>query len=177
VPTGRRRLVRHRSEPRDDELGVALAGDDAPHARLAAKVADQLDDRPECDPVAVGEAAGCDHGRLGLEPPTQLCREPRLPDPGRADDRHAAARAALDRCVERFAQTCELLAPADERRIETPVADAVRDHVVTGCRFTENGVGAIVRGRGYVCANNVYAHNHAPSRFLGRGRVSGNVGA
>ena len=57
------------------------------------------------------------------------------------------------------------------------VADAVRDHVVTGCRFTENGVGAIVRGRGYVCANNVYAHNHAPSRFLGRGRVSGNVGA
>jgi hypothetical protein len=47
----------------------------------------------------------------------ELGYEPRLPDPGRADDRHQPALTPVGACRQLVSQECELARPPDERRV------------------------------------------------------------
>src|SRR5947209_3596865 len=56
--------------------------------RDAGGFTDGLDDRPECDAVAVGEAAAAQRDGGAADPAEELLRESRLPDAGLAHQRH-----------------------------------------------------------------------------------------
>ena len=65
------------------------------HRLLAAETLDELRERPEGDPVAVGEAAPGGDGRVPADLGDELRHEPRLADPGRPDHRHQPALTAV----------------------------------------------------------------------------------
>ena len=82
-----------------------------------------LDERPEGDPVAVGEAASLrDRGAENAR--RELLREPRLSDAGGAEHGHEPARLLLERQPIDVVEDALLGLPADERRAEPP-EDAV----------------------------------------------------
>ena len=104
---------------RGERGGVVLAD---PRLRL-----DDLPERPERDPVAVGQAAAVPPGDdllvlgRGL---AQLDHEPALPDPGHADEGHELRRALDAHARERAEQQRALVLPADERRRRVVVPGA-----------------------------------------------------
>ena len=85
-----------------------------------ADVAHDVCERQVGDAFAVRGAAADDDPRLVGERVEQLPREPRLADPGRADDRGERGGAARDRVVEGRAERRELVAAPDEGRRDRP---------------------------------------------------------
>jgi hypothetical protein len=85
---------------------------------------DHLAERPERDPVAVGEAAPvppADQLRVLLDAPEELEDEAALADPGHADDRHELRRALLPGAREGPGEQVDLALPADEPRLVHPL--------------------------------------------------------
>ena len=96
------------SSPRIDASGpVVVAG--------RHELLDDLRHRPVADPLAVGEAAAADDGRVHAG--EELLREPRLADAGRAEDREQVARAVADDVGERALEQLALPLAADHRRV------------------------------------------------------------
>ena len=79
-------------------------------------IAHEVGERQVGDALAVGGAAADEDARVVPDGVEQLAGEPRLPDPGGADDRRERRGAARDRVVEGGAQRAELLAAPDELR-------------------------------------------------------------
>ena len=82
-----------------------------------------LAQRPERDPLAVGQAATLPPGReLGsrVDVGEQLSDDPALPDPRLADNRHQLNRPRRDGLVEEAFQERQVDLPAHERRIMRP---------------------------------------------------------
>src|SRR5439155_4369101 len=78
-----------------------------------------LAERPERDPLAVGEAAPLAPSHLlwpALDEAPELADEPRLADAGLADDRDELDRALPERAGKRALEHCEVLVAPDERR-------------------------------------------------------------
>ncbi len=78
---------------------------------------DDLAERPERDPVAVGEAASLAPGdelRVGLDDAIQLVDETALADSGDADEREELRRALVPRSLERVPDDAELALAPDE---------------------------------------------------------------
>jgi hypothetical protein len=85
--------------------------------RDPGRALDDLDDRPERDPLAVGEAAAEEDGGLVVDRVGELGDETRLPDAGRPQQREQVA-GPVDGCaLERLAEQGELALAADERRL------------------------------------------------------------
>ena len=79
-----------------------------------------LDERPVGDVLAVVEAAAAqDVGGLARDG-EELLRQPRLPDPRRAEQREHVADPLRDDVLERRAKALLLADAADERRVEMP---------------------------------------------------------
>ena len=78
---------------------------------------DDLAERPQRDPVAVGEAAALAPGDelgVGVDDALELVDEPALADPGDADEREELRRALVARPLERVPDDSELALAADE---------------------------------------------------------------
>ena len=105
------------AEALDDEGGVGLGSHRVRHGRLAAEIADELRQRPERDPVSVGEAAAGHDRRVCTDLGDQLGHEPRLADAGRADHRHQPAVHAVRARGQLVAEHSELGLPPDEGRV------------------------------------------------------------
>ena len=107
------------AEPLNDQIRVSLVAHRVGHGVLAAEGADELRERPERDPVAVGETASCDEGcgRAGLG--HELRNEARLAHTGGAHDRYEPAVPGGGARCELLAQGAELAQPTDERRVRT----------------------------------------------------------
>jgi hypothetical protein len=107
------------AEALDDKGSVGLVLHRVRNSLLAAETLDELGQRPERDPVAVGEAAARGHRRVRTHLGDELRDEPRLADSGRADHGDEPALAAIRACRELVAEHRELVTPADERRVPT----------------------------------------------------------
>ena len=86
---------------------------------------DDLAERPERDPVTVGEAASLaprDELRVGIDDALELVDEPALADPGDTDQREELRRALVTRAFECVPNDAELALAPDELR-----AGLVRD--------------------------------------------------
>ena len=81
----------------------------------ARQLAQRLGDRPERDPLAVGEAAAAGHGGSLGDRRQELARQPRLSRAGNRLDRHQAGGARLGHGDQLRAQGRELLVAADQR--------------------------------------------------------------
>ena len=109
--------------------GVLLLADPGAHAH-------HLGERPVRHAVAVGQAAATVPEDVVDEPvdvALELRREPRLPDPGDADDRDEPRPALVARGVEEVLHQPELALAPDERRLEpgrAPFAAARGDHAL-----------------------------------------------
>ena len=90
-------LVALAQEPR--ELGAR--GREIVGVLDSRRFPERLDERPERDPVAVGEASAADDERALRGRFANVLDEPGLADAGVARDEHARAGARLDRAVER----------------------------------------------------------------------------
>jgi hypothetical protein len=75
---------------------------------------DHLRERPECDALAVRKAAPSKDRRPLTEPEHEFVSEPRLADPGCADDGHDAAPFLNDRPLQRPLQLREGILTANE---------------------------------------------------------------
>ena len=96
-------------------LWMFLLGDPGPHAH-------HLGERPVRDAVAVGETAAAmpvDVAHQPVDVALELRREPRLADPGDADDRDEPSPALLARGVEEIFDQPQLPLASHERRLET----------------------------------------------------------
>src|SRR6187551_4098455 len=83
----------------------------------AGRLSQYPGDRPERDPLAVGQTPSPEHRRAVRHPFEELLAQPRLADARGADQRHdRALRGPLDASFERG----ELLLAPDERRVEPP---------------------------------------------------------
>ena len=112
-----RSAAAERAEALDHERGVGLVAHRVRHGLLAAEPLDELRQRPEGDPVAVGEAAPGGDGRVLADLGDELGHEPRLADAGRADHRHQPALAPLRARRQLVSKERELARPPDERRV------------------------------------------------------------
>src|SRR5207245_1363602 len=72
---------------------------------------------PEGDAHAVRRAGADEHLRVPTECRRELGHEPRLADPGCAENRDELRQPLLDAPVERLAKLCKLALAADEWRI------------------------------------------------------------
>jgi class 3 adenylate cyclase len=100
---------------RQDALAQLAWALERVEAERSCRLLDHLGERPERDPLAVGEAAPLKHCRLLREAGHELVDEPRLADSGHADDRdEAAASLGLDP-LERPRELGEGVLAADER--------------------------------------------------------------
>ena len=115
---GARRRADRAEHARSDELAVLGAGERGSHAFVAPEQADDLDERPEGDPVAVRQASSGQDRRLVAHGRAELCRQPGLADSGWPDDREQAARARLERLGVCLTQRAQLGLAADQRRVE-----------------------------------------------------------
>ena len=88
---------------------------------LGARGNEDLAQRPVGDALAVGQAAAGEHVRLAVQVSCNLEGEPRLADAGRAEHRDEPAAPSQNRLVESAPYSGELLAAADQRRIEPPL--------------------------------------------------------
>jgi hypothetical protein len=85
-------------------------------ASQVAELVDDLGQRPVGDPLAVGEAASDEDARLrALD---ELAHEPRLADPGRADDGRELRLALACGTLQRLLEERELMRTADEGRVD-----------------------------------------------------------
>src|SRR5439155_14512407 len=84
----------------------------------ARRLAHHFRERPECDPVAVGEAAAAQHCRAFHQAGAYVPGETRLADARRPDDRHEPAAALVDGSLEGFEQKSLLPITPDDWRIE-----------------------------------------------------------
>src|SRR5205814_7039399 len=108
-------LLERRPELAGRRLGILLLGDSGPHAH-------HLGERPVRDAVAVGETAAAmpvDVADQPVDVALELRREPRLADPGDADDRDEPRPALLARGVEEILDQPQLPLASHERRFET----------------------------------------------------------
>ena len=105
---------------RRHELAVLGVAHQLAHAVVATKRADHLDERPERDPVAVGEAAAGQNRRVVAQGCAELRRQARLADACRPDDGEQATRICLDGPFVRVAQQLQLVLATDQRRVEAP---------------------------------------------------------
>ncbi len=91
--------------------------------------AENLDERPVGDPLAVGKAAADDDARVGGA--DELLRQSCLADARRAEQREEVARALRRRDRVRLAEQAQLTLSPDERQVEAPservLAGADRD--------------------------------------------------
>ncbi len=98
------------------------SGDPAVNCRaplvIGVRLPEDLRERPVRDALAVRKAAPDEHVGVVLERRRHFAREPRLADPGWPERRDEAARSGRQRLVESRPNTRELVAPADERRVE-----------------------------------------------------------
>ena len=95
-------------------LGRLLLRDSGAHTH-------HLGQRPVRDALAVGETAAAVPVDVADEPvdvALELGREPRLADPGDADDRDQACLALVARGVEEILDQAHLAVAPDERRLE-----------------------------------------------------------
>ena len=83
-------------------------------------VAHELDERPERDPLPVGEAASAADAGLAGERGRERLDEARLADARVRKWAHEPALAERDRLVEGLTERRELRLPADERRVRPP---------------------------------------------------------
>ena len=125
-----RRLLRRAGAPRRAPTAPAISRAATPprstssrrrERRLRMSPATSLDDvgeREVRDALAVRRAAADQHAGLRLDGVDELAREPRLADPGRADDRRERAGASGDRRVECAPELVELTCAPDERRAD-----------------------------------------------------------
>jgi hypothetical protein len=119
--------------PRRHPAGLALVDGNRAHGllelgrRLALRVGlhdprlrlHDLGQRPEADALAVGQRAALAPRRevgLRVHALEELVDEPRLADPGHADERHELQLPLRARPLERVAQLVELALPPDQRR-------------------------------------------------------------
>ena len=79
-----------------------------------------LDERPVGDPFAVGEAAAAEDVRRVADPLEEVGDEPRLADPGRAEEREELACAVRDGVLVVAPEPLPLSLAPDERRLEVP---------------------------------------------------------
>ena len=100
APEGELRLGRRRP---DDGVGLDADRDQ------------DLDERPVGDPFAVGEAAAAEDVRRVAYPLEEVGDEPRLADPGRAEEREEPARAVRDRVLVVAPEPLALSLASDER--------------------------------------------------------------
>ena len=91
-----------------DELPVLGTGEQFANAVVAAERADDLDERPERDPVSVREAAPGERAGFVSNAAAELCGQSRLADPCGTDDRDEPARTIGDRTRERLAEHAQL---------------------------------------------------------------------
>src|SRR5204862_5513950 len=98
-----------------------------------------LGQRPKRDALAVGKAPARHHSCPFRQPRGQFGGEARLADSRRPEHRENAARALLDRALERVLEVRELVATADQRKVEPAreawrvavnLADAAAAHLV-----------------------------------------------
>ena len=122
-PLGRRLLQRLAKGPGDllrrcRRLALAEQRADRRRGGLVRRqhveLLQHLDDRPVGDPLAVGEAAAADDGRLDRG--QNLRDQPRLADAGIADDRHQLAAPLGLHALPRLPDERELALASDERR-------------------------------------------------------------
>src|SRR5207248_566093 len=106
----------HAEHALDDQVSVAPTGERLAERDLAARLAHHLDERPERDAVAVGQARAAERRRAFAEPVEELLHETRLADPGRAEDRDEPRGLLGGDPLELRAERLELLVAADERR-------------------------------------------------------------
>ncbi len=100
APEGELRLGRRRP---DDGVGLDADRDQ------------DLDERPVGDPFAVGEAAAAEDVRRVAYPLEEVRDEPRLADPGRAEQREEPTRAVRDRVLVVAPEPLALSLASDER--------------------------------------------------------------
>ena len=110
-----------RLEPFRDCGRIRLAGQrgfDAGARRISEAALHELRERPECDPLAVRQAAASDD--VGAETADELGGKPRLADPGRPGERNECRPARTHDALERLRELCELVGAADERSVAAP---------------------------------------------------------
>ena len=110
-------LAAEHAQALDDECGVGFVAHRVRYGSLAAEVPDQLCQRPERDPVAVGEAATGGDGGVVANLGDQFRDEASLADPGRADQRDQPAPALVRARRQLRTQDGELARPSDERGV------------------------------------------------------------
>ncbi len=122
---------------------VGLAGDrlQLGHGELprvvvrdAGGLPHDLGERPERDPVAVGEAAPVERAHVAAGAGEELAEQARLADAGRAEHRHELRPALPPGSLERVLQHGELVVPPDHRGVEP-----ARDPLVAGDRHQAVG--------------------------------------
>ena len=103
-------------DPLGDELAVLLAGEQGGH-RLGELV-DRLLQRPERDPVPVGQAPSAEDPCAVGDRRSQLGGQPRLADPGRAEQCEEPRLAGSSCFLECLDECAQLLFAADERGVK-----------------------------------------------------------
>jgi len=106
-----RRILAVREQLRDP-VPLLLEREAVPQLR---NVADDLVERPERDPLAVGQAAASHPARPTLERVEEFGGEARLADARCAEDREEVAGPLALRALERVVQDRQLEAPSDDR--------------------------------------------------------------
>ena len=99
------------------EGGVGVVAHRFRHALFATETLDELRQRPESDPVAVGETATRGDCRVRADLGDEFRHEARLPDPGRPNHRHQPALPALRARRQSVSEHAELAAPPHQRRV------------------------------------------------------------
>ena len=107
--------------------------------------ADELDDRPERDAVAVRQTPPAGDEGLGPDGPQELLGEPRLADPGVAEQGRHPARPAADRLLVRGAQLVELRLATDQRALR--LAEVRRHRPESGQLICRHGLGLALEGQ------------------------------
>ena len=105
----------------DDPVRIGLAVHDVEELgalRWPGLAENELTERPEGDSFAVRKAPAVQHRGSGGKQRRQLQREPRLPDPGRAEEGDELEATLANGAVEGAAQLDELNVSADERCLE-----------------------------------------------------------
>ena len=103
-----------------DELRVFGPGEDLAYAVLRTERPDDLDQRPERDSVAVGQAAPADGAGLVSESRRQLGCESGLSDAGRPHERDEVTGTLRRDGCEDLPELAQLAFAPDERSVETP---------------------------------------------------------
>ena len=119
-------LAREAERSRDrvgDDGAVALSVQEPGQSftcLAAGRLADHLAERPERDPLTIGETAPDQSGPAVGHFLQQLAGEPRLPDPRRSHYGQECRLTLHERVLERLQELGELCPPSHERRFEAP---------------------------------------------------------